>query len=573
MAYEIVETGDSLKLLDTGGPSRETIPLLHELLEQLPFSITLHGVGRDFPVLYRNRRDRERLAALPERGRARDPRLREVAERVVVTRRLDHLEMNVQNQDGTRLTWEWIVSPLLDRAGDVIGLVSVVEDISRPAEARQRIESAVDRGMRLLLEVAQLAEQRVEIDDFLAGVAERLAEMVGADRVAFNEYDAARKVLVGRVGEHAPQGVDPAYPTTIPCDPDAADLLSQVMFASRVFRGTVDMRSFEFRPYAGEAALARQEGSQVAFAPWRAGDERLGVVVAQRAPGREAFTNEEATVLMAGGHTAGLVCRRKRAELRLAERARELESLERAKSSFLRLASHELRAPLTLLNGYTSLLDDPDLPYERYGEIVPILRQAVTRMNLLVTQLMDATRLEDSRLQLQREKADLRDVVRSAAENVLPIWRMDRGADFSVQVPPTAVPMVVDVLRVEMIVQNLLDNAFKYSSAGDRVSCELEAGEDGARVVVRDEGIGISEEEMADLFTRFGRVVNARNSHIGGTGLGLYISREIARMHGGEIVAASVEGRGSRFELVLPPQPDERWRDKPGETNERTGTT
>lgn len=528
------------------------MPLLHELLEQLPFSITLHGVGKDFPVLYRNRRDKERLRALPERARARDPRLREVAERVVATRTPDHLEMTVQNQDGTRLAWNWVLSPVLGPDGEVIALASVVEDQSRPVLARQRIESALDAGMRLLLDIAQLAEERVEIGDFLTAVAVRLAELVGAERVSFNEYDPDRKVLVARVGEHAPGELHPEFPPSLPCDPDAADLLSQVVFHSRVYRGKVDFTSFEFRPYREHIGLRHEEGSEILFAPWRAGDERMGVVVAQRRPGADPFASEQAMVLIAAGHAAGLVCQRKRAELKLAERARELESLERAKSSFLRLASHELRAPLTLLNGYTSLLDDPQLPYERYGEIVPILRQAVTRMNLLVSQLMDATRLEDSRLQLRMERVDLREVVTAAAENMLPIWRMDRGADFNLDLPDAPIAMTVDVLRVEMIVQNLLDNAFKYSVPGDRVWCDLRAADGCAVVTVRDEGIGISEEEMTDLFTRFGRVVNARNSHIGGTGLGLYISQEIARMHGGEILATSTEGAGSRFELVLP---------------------
>lgn len=541
-------------MLDTGGRSEETIPLLHELIDQMPFSVALHGVGEGFPVLYRNRRDKERLLALPTaRARARDPRLREVAERVVESRRADHLEISVRDRAGRRLSWDWIVSPLLSGRGDVIGLVSVVEDLSTPALARQRMESAVGQGMQVLLDVAQLAEERFGVVEFLTGVAERLAMLVEADRVGFNEYDPDRRVLVPIIGERASKAVGGTSPFTLPCDPDAADLLAQVVFSGRVFRGEVDLESFEFRPYAALADLSREAGSQVCFAPWRAGQERMGVVVAQRARGRQGFTNEEAMVLIAGGHAAGLVCQRKRAEIKLEERARELESLERAKSSFLRLASHELRAPLTLLNGYMSILSDEALPAERQGEILPILKQAVTRMNLLVSQLMDATRLEDSRLQLKKEMTDLRDVIMSAVGNVLPIWKLQRDGDFDLELPPAPVPVTVDVTRVEMIVQNLLDNAFKYSTPGDRVSCRLLVEPGRIRVAVRDEGLGLSPEEMTDLFTRFGRVVNARNSHIGGTGLGLYISQEIAHLHGGEILASSSEGDGSCFELVLPP--------------------
>jgi signal transduction histidine kinase len=532
--------------------SEEKIPLLRELVDQLPFSVALHGLGKGFPVLYRNRRDDERLKSLhPERAVARDPRLRELAERVVATRERGNVEINVPGRDGETFSWDWIMVPLFDGRGELVGLASVVEDVTRPALARRRMEKTVVQGMELTLLIARLAEKHASVEAFLTAVAERLRGLIGAERVAFNEYDPRRRVLVPKVGARASVARSASFPA-VPCDPDASHLLAQVAFTGRVYAGTVDLTSFDFRPYVDLVDLSQEVGTKVLFVPWRAGDERLGVLAAQRGREREGFAHEDAMVLMAAGHTAGLVCQRKRAELRLAERARQLESLEQAKSSFLRLASHELRGPLTLLNGYVSLLSDPGFTTQRRQEMVPVLEQAVNRMSMIVAQLTDGTRLEDSRLQLHKSEVDLRDVVRSAVDNVLPLWRRDRQADFELALGERPAPVTVDVLRVETIVQNLLDNAFKYSTVGDRVRCEMTVDEACARVVVQDAGIGISEEEMADLFTRFGRIVNARNSHIGGTGLGLFISQEFARMHGGEIDVESAEGQGSRFELRLP---------------------
>jgi len=284
--------------------------------------------------------------------------------------------------------------------------------------------------------------------------------------------------------------------------------------------------------------------------PWRAGNDRLGAVVATGGDRPEGFTDENAIVLIAAGHAAGLVWQRKRAEQKLEERAEELASLDRIKSSFLKLASHELRTPVTLLNGYVSMLADGSRGPERMAEILPILQQALDRMNALVDQLMDATRLADGTIALQREQVDLRDAVQRAADRVLARW--PRGADFELRLPDSPVTVTVDVPRIETAVANLVDNAFKYSEPGEPVRCELRTEHGAAHLVVRDEGIGMTAEELNGLFTRFGREVTAQNSHIAGTGLGLFLAREIARLHGGDITAASGASAGSSFELTLP---------------------
>jgi signal transduction histidine kinase len=110
----------------------------------------------------------------------------------------------------------------------------------------------------------------------------------------------------------------------------------------------------------------------------------------------------------------------------------------------------------------------------------------------------------------------------------------------------------VDAARVETAIEALVDNAFKYSSPGATVRCDLRLEPGLARLLVRDRGIGMTENEVASLFTRFGRDVNDQNSDLGGTGLGLFLCREIARLHGGDVAAVSVLGTGSSFELTLP---------------------
>jgi signal transduction histidine kinase len=112
--------------------------------------------------------------------------------------------------------------------------------------------------------------------------------------------------------------------------------------------------------------------------------------------------------------------------------------------------------------------------------------------------------------------------------------------------------VAVDLERIQTILTNLLDNAIKYSPEGGEVRIVVGGDGDSAEVAVVDHGVGIADHDLPTLFTRFGRVMNPVVAHVPGTGLGLYLSRELARLHGGDIVASAVPGKGSTFTLRLP---------------------
>jgi signal transduction histidine kinase len=532
-----------------------TLSLLSAVLDELPVSLVVHGAGDDLPLLYQNRMARQQLQSQPPGlvlAHLDHPRLRDLIREVVAGRKPGEVELRWAGPAGEPHVWLWRMSPLVGGGGDLAGLVSVVEDLSQPVRARHRIESAVDHGLHLLLEVARLAETSSSVEAFLARLGARLATVVKADSVAFHLYDASHKALVlSAVGPGAEAAeADSVVAATLPCDPDSSDLFSQVVFAGRVYRGELDLTNLELRPYVHLAEVWQEVGTQVLMVPWRAGNERLGAVVAYGGPGSDPFSEEASIVLIAAGHAAGLVRQRKRAEQKLAERAIQLEALERAKSTFLMLASHELRTPITLLNGYVSMLADDPALLQKQPSVMPVLQQALQRMNVLVDQLMEATRLSEGQVVLRLREVDLRTLVEPVARQVASRWQ--RQSDLTVRLPDQPVTVAVDSLRIETVVGNLVDNAFKYSEPGASVCCELLAEIDTTRLSVVDEGIGMSDEEMAGLFTRFGRIVNGRNSHINGTGLGLFLSREIARLHGGDVTASSNEGAGSRFVLRLP---------------------
>jgi signal transduction histidine kinase len=237
------------------------------------------------------------------------------------------------------------------------------------------------------------------------------------------------------------------------------------------------------------------------------------------------------------------------------EQAAHVAGLERAKTRLLNLASHELRGPLGVLNGYMAMIEEGtlgELPAE-LRQVVPLLRSKVNEMNVLVDGMLDAARIDDAHLRLTTRSVDMRDIVVRAVAQVTSLGR-DR-ARVEVTTPSEAVTVSGDDVRLGQVVGNLVHNALKYSPGGEPIVVDVAAEDQMCLVRVRDHGIGIDAADIPRLFTRFGRIVNAQNSHIPGTGLGLYLARELARMHSGDIEVASTPRVGSVFTLSLPLSP------------------
>jgi signal transduction histidine kinase len=254
------------------------------------------------------------------------------------------------------------------------------------------------------------------------------------------------------------------------------------------------------------------------------------------------------------------------------ERARvteRLAAIERNKTQFLNLASHELRGPLTVVRGYVSMLEGGLLGNlnERGRKAMPAISAKVLEMNALIEQMIEAARLEDGALMLRPEDADLRDIVKDAVDSARPL--VDDQHQILVKCPEQPVGVRVDAERVKTIIANLINNAIKYSPAGGPIECELVNRGGIARVTVTDKGVGIAKEDLPILFTRFGRVSTSQTVHLPGTGLGLYLGRQLARLHGGEITVDSAPGRGSTFTLHLPVAAS----DHPSPTQERSSST
>src|SRR6202158_1451927 len=233
---------------------------------------------------------------------------------------------------------------------------------------------------------------------------------------------------------------------------------------------------------------------------------------------------------------------------RLRQKAEHLAELEKAKSEFLRLASHELRGPAATLTGYLSMIEDESLgPVpQRLRPIVPVLQAEARPNRLLAHEMLEAARLEDRRPQLKRKRLDLRELVRRTVEMAGKTATAKHRLRFDDAVG-RELWVMGDLMRLEIVVNNLVDNAIKYSPRGGDVIAALSTDGKLATVTVSDKGIGIAAEEMSRLFVRFSRL--GQPADVPGTGLGLYLARELARRHCGEITEGSAPGQGGELTL------------------------
>ncbi len=166
----------------------------------------------------------------------------------------------------------------------------------------------------------------------------------------------------------------------------------------------------------------------------------------------------------------------------------------------------------------------------------------------MLEQMIEASRLEEGRLALKKQRTDIVEVTEAAIAEMQPLLG-DRG-DLHFDKPADEIWSDVDPDRYQIVVRNLISNAVKYSPAGSSVNVRLTPNDHVAYLEVRDHGIGIAKEDQARLFTRFGRIETGHDAH--GTGLGLWLSREIARMHDGDLTVDSTVGEGSTFTLEMP---------------------
>jgi signal transduction histidine kinase len=230
------------------------------------------------------------------------------------------------------------------------------------------------------------------------------------------------------------------------------------------------------------------------------------------------------------------------------ERLRELDTV---KSNFISLVSHELRTPLTAIKGFIVTLYhyDKEISEEKRHLYLSVLNEETDRLTRLITELLDISRIESGRIDIQWDTVSLPKIV----QRVFDTLSIKAGPVQLVKNFPDNFPeFVADADKIEQVLVNLIGNSLKYSPPRSRVTVTGRCNEDGIIVEVRDEGQGIAFSELEKVFDKFYRLDTEVNRKNPGTGLGLPICRALINLHGGKIWVESEERQGCCFFFTLP---------------------
>lgn len=234
-----------------------------------------------------------------------------------------------------------------------------------------------------------------------------------------------------------------------------------------------------------------------------------------------------------------------------------VRAMERARDDFIYHITHELRTPLTNIRAYVETLTKPEFDDEvTRKECYNVIMSETGRLSRLIEDVLSFSQMEVGTLRLDMSDVDLARLVRQLVQDNLGAAD-EKGVELKLRMPPKTPKLRADKQRLATLINNLVGNAVKYTPSGGRVEISIEPTERTVGVVVKDTGIGISEQDQAHVFEKFYRAGSSTVQSITGTGLGLAIARDIARMHGGEITLTSKLGEGSTFTLNLPLLADE----------------
>jgi two-component system phosphate regulon sensor histidine kinase PhoR len=232
----------------------------------------------------------------------------------------------------------------------------------------------------------------------------------------------------------------------------------------------------------------------------------------------------------------------------------EERALEELKGEFIATVSHELRTPLAAIYGsaQTLLREDIALDEADTKRLLDVIAQESERLSRIADDILYASNLDSGQFVLGEKRIDLRALAQDVVDEMRACFAARQEISIELSIPAALDSVAGDPDKLRQVLINLIDNAVKYSPGGGRVELAIEPREGGVRISVRDQGIGIAALEQRRIFGKFYRVDPDLTRGVGGTGLGLYICRELVRRMEGRLSVSSEEGKGSTFAVDLP---------------------
>lgn len=233
---------------------------------------------------------------------------------------------------------------------------------------------------------------------------------------------------------------------------------------------------------------------------------------------------------------------------------KKLQQLDKTKTEFMSIVSHQLRTPLSIIKGHLSMINEGiyDNNEERKREVIDNVLEANERLITLVNDVLNVSRIQAGRVEIKKENTNLEEVVEKTIERLLPNVE-DKNVKLIFHPSKEKLPKInIDISKIENALLNLIDNAIKYTNQGSVEAC-IKRVNNSLQVEIKDTGEGMNKEELEKLFETFSRGDAGKRNWIQGAGLGLYIAKQFVEMHDGKVWAESKgEGKGSKFYMKLP---------------------
>ena len=395
-----------------------------------------------------------------------------------------------------------------------------------------------------LVEVSLAINSTLELRPLLAVIMDHAAEITGAESASVMLYDHNTNELHFVASTTGSMASNTLLSIPVPLEGSLAGtilrenraiVLDDVSADPRHYRAADDQSGFATRSLLG--------------VPMRYRDKIIGVLEAvNKKEGH--WTEDDRRSMLVLASQAAIAIKNAQMVDQLQRAYNELNEVDKLKNDFIAIASHELRTPLSVILGYATFLKE-DVQGEVSAHASAVLNSAL-RMRNLIEDMTNLRYLKLGQAELNREHLPLAAIFQSAQNDVLSMVEA-KGHLLNVTMPDMSLVVVVDRIKFGMALTNLLNNAIKFTPSGGRISLSYERKPGAVWITVRDNGVGIPQDQLERIFEEFHQVEDHMTRQHGGMGLGLSIARALIEAHGGRIWAESEgPGRGSAFYVNLP---------------------
>ncbi len=453
------------------------------------------------------------------------------------------------HKDGSVIECQWYNSALHDEHGRLQSLLSFGLDVTAEKKRRDDME-AEEKRMRFIATISELLDQPLDATERLRKFADAIVPTM-ADRVTVDLLD---KGTFKRVAVKHLDPIKVAYAYELheryPFNPDAPRGIAKVLrtgepeFVPHVTDDVIDSAIQDTE----HAQVMRESGLRsVIIIPLISRGKTLGVMSFSMAESGRNYNEEDLSFLKD-------LCRRVALSFDNAVLYEEIQSALMLRDDFLSIASHELKTPVTSIKAFLQSLErrmeNPErFDFKKNQEYMRLSVKQVDRLALIINDLLDINRMNQGRLEYHFRVLPIGPIIADVVERMSVSFPTHR---INLKLQDLTSKVKLDELRFEQVLTNLITNAVKYSSEGSVIDIAMHATGQDISIDIQDRGIGIAPEQQEMIFDRYYRAPQAATTRIGGLGVGLFISSELVKAHGGVLGVKSESGAGSVFTITLP---------------------